>query len=72
MNLHKAKGLEANVVFLADPLGGAKRRVDVHIERQRGPGRCLSSAGGRRVQIMRRGKCWILSLKMHVSLSFPR
>ncbi len=33
MNLHKAKGLEANVVFLADPLGGVKPRVDVHIER---------------------------------------
>jgi len=33
MNLHKAKGLEANVVFLADPLGGVKARVDVHIER---------------------------------------
>jgi ATP-dependent helicase/nuclease subunit A len=33
MNLHKAKGLEANVVFLADPLGGFEPRVDVHIER---------------------------------------
>jgi ATP-dependent helicase/nuclease subunit A len=33
MNLHKAKGLEAHVVFLADPLGGVKPRVDVHIER---------------------------------------
>ena len=33
MNLHKAKGLEANVVFLADPLGGVKARVDVHIAR---------------------------------------
>ena len=33
MNLHKAKGLEADVVFLADPCGGMKRRVDVHIER---------------------------------------
>ena len=33
MNLHKAKGLEANVVFLADPAGGVKPRVDVHIER---------------------------------------
>ena len=33
MNLHKAKGLEANVVCLADPLGDVKRRVDVHIER---------------------------------------
>ena len=33
MNLHKAKGLEANVVFLADPAGGVKARVDVHIER---------------------------------------
>ncbi len=33
MNLHKAKGLEAAVVFLADPNGGVKPRVDVHIER---------------------------------------
>jgi len=34
MNLHKAKGLEANVVFLADPCGGPKQWVDVHIERR--------------------------------------
>jgi ATP-dependent helicase/nuclease subunit A len=33
MNLHKAKGLEANVVFLADPIGDVKPRVDLHIER---------------------------------------
>jgi ATP-dependent helicase/nuclease subunit A len=33
MNLHKAKGLEAKVVFLADPNGGFAPRVDVHIER---------------------------------------
>jgi ATP-dependent helicase/nuclease subunit A len=34
MNLHKAKGLEANVVFLADPCGGIRPgRVDVHVER---------------------------------------
>ena len=33
MNLHKAKGLEADVVFLADPCGGFAPRVDVHIER---------------------------------------
>jgi ATP-dependent helicase/nuclease subunit A len=33
MNLHKAKGLEAHVVFLADPCGGFKPRVDVHIAR---------------------------------------
>ncbi len=33
MNLHKAKGLEADVVFLADPGGGAKLWADVHIER---------------------------------------
>ncbi len=33
MNLHKAKGLEANVVFLADPAGGLKPRVDMRIER---------------------------------------
>jgi ATP-dependent helicase/nuclease subunit A len=33
MNLHKAKGLEADVVFLADPAGGLTPRADVHIER---------------------------------------
>ena len=33
MNLHKAKGLEANVVFLADPQGGVRPRADIHIER---------------------------------------
>jgi ATP-dependent helicase/nuclease subunit A len=34
MNLHKAKGLEAPVVFLADPCGGFKPRVDVRIIRE--------------------------------------
>jgi ATP-dependent helicase/nuclease subunit A len=33
MNLHKAKGLEADIVFLSDPAGGVRPRVDVHIER---------------------------------------
>jgi ATP-dependent helicase/nuclease subunit A len=33
MNLHKAKGLEAPVVFLADPCGGFTPRVDVRIVR---------------------------------------
>jgi ATP-dependent helicase/nuclease subunit A len=33
MNLHKAKGLEAKVVFLADPAGGVQAWADVHIER---------------------------------------
>jgi ATP-dependent helicase/nuclease subunit A len=33
MNLHKAKGLEANVVFLADPVGGVSPRIDVRIQR---------------------------------------
>ena len=33
MNLHKAKGLEADVVFLADPLGGFTPRADVRILR---------------------------------------
>jgi ATP-dependent helicase/nuclease subunit A len=33
MNLHKAKGLEAKVVFLADPAGSVRPRVDVHVER---------------------------------------
>jgi ATP-dependent helicase/nuclease subunit A len=34
MNLHKAKGLEATVVFLADPCGGWPPKVDLHIERR--------------------------------------
>ena len=34
MNLHKAKGLEAKVVFLADPLAGVKPRADLHIVRE--------------------------------------
>jgi ATP-dependent helicase/nuclease subunit A len=34
MNLHKAKGLEAAVVFLADPCGGFKPHVDVRIVRE--------------------------------------
>jgi ATP-dependent helicase/nuclease subunit A len=33
MNLHKAKGLEAPVVFLSDPCGGAGRWADVRIIR---------------------------------------
>jgi ATP-dependent helicase/nuclease subunit A len=39
MNLHKAKGLEAPVVFLADPLGGVKPRADVRILREDGHAR---------------------------------
>jgi ATP-dependent helicase/nuclease subunit A len=33
MNLHKAKGLEAPVVFLADPCGGFEPRADIRIIR---------------------------------------
>jgi ATP-dependent helicase/nuclease subunit A len=33
MNLHKAKGLEAPVVFLADPAGGVKKSAEVRIIR---------------------------------------
>ena len=33
MNLHKAKGLEATVVFLADPLKDAPHEPDLHINR---------------------------------------
>jgi ATP-dependent helicase/nuclease subunit A len=33
MNLHKAKGLEANVVFLADPLKDVSHPPDLHISR---------------------------------------
>jgi ATP-dependent helicase/nuclease subunit A len=41
MNLHKAKGLEAEVVFLADPLGGFKPRADVRIIRREGDGQAI-------------------------------
>lgn len=34
MNLHKAKGLEAPLVFLADPLAGVAARVDARIIRE--------------------------------------
>ena len=34
MNLHKAKGLEAPVVFLADPAGGVRGGVNVRIVRE--------------------------------------
>jgi len=33
MNLHKAKGLEAPVVFLADPTGRAEHPVTMHVDR---------------------------------------
>lgn len=33
MNLHKAKGLEAPVVFLADPTGKSKHPVHLHVDR---------------------------------------
>ena len=39
MNLHKAKGLEAAVVFLADPLTGLPERADVRIVREGGASR---------------------------------
>ncbi len=36
MNLHKVKGLEAPVVFLADPCGEYEHGADVHIDRSGG------------------------------------
>jgi ATP-dependent helicase/nuclease subunit A len=33
MNLHKVKGLEAPVVFLADPTGVSRHPVDLHVDR---------------------------------------
>jgi len=39
MNLHKAKGLEGKVVFLADPLGGVKMRAELQIAREAGTAR---------------------------------
>ena len=34
MNLHKVKGLEAPVVFLADPSGEGEHEVEIHVDRQ--------------------------------------
>ncbi|MFC1554874.1 UvrD-helicase domain-containing protein [candidate division KSB1 bacterium] len=34
INLHKAKGLEAPIVFLANPFGESKHRINIHIDRQ--------------------------------------
>jgi ATP-dependent helicase/nuclease subunit A len=33
MNLHKVKGLQAPVVFLADPSGASEHEVDLHVDR---------------------------------------
>jgi ATP-dependent helicase/nuclease subunit A len=55
MNLHKAKGLEAPVVFLADPTGGFEPQVDVRVVRDgavaRGcfPVRVKFASGGKKV-----------------------
>jgi ATP-dependent helicase/nuclease subunit A len=53
MNLHKAKGLEADVVFLADPNGGFQPRVDAHIERNG-----AKSLGWFKVEQKSEGKSW--------------
>jgi hypothetical protein len=39
MNLHQAKGLEAPVVFLADPTGAFSHEPQIHIDRSGGPTR---------------------------------
>ena len=36
MNVHQAKGLQANVVFLADPKGWQKKPSSKHVDRKRG------------------------------------
>lgn len=63
MNLHKAKGLEAPVVILANPLGQKEHEPDKHIIRIGGPGRASgsSSSGGLQAplgffQIRKRGQ----------------
>jgi ATP-dependent helicase/nuclease subunit A len=35
MNLHKVKGLQASVVFLADPSGASEHTVTLHVDRRR-------------------------------------
>jgi ATP-dependent helicase/nuclease subunit A len=49
MNLHKAKGLEAPVVILANPVGQKEHEPDKHIVRlqEEGPGRPHPSPAGR-------------------------
>jgi ATP-dependent helicase/nuclease subunit A len=64
MNLHKAKGLEAAVVFLADPTGGFPQRIDRRIVRtdvartdvvSASAGRRSFSEGGRRTNAAAQG-----------------
>ncbi len=38
MNLHKVKGLEAGVIFLADPTGEKDHGVELHVDRSGGAG----------------------------------
>ncbi len=40
MNLHKVKGLQAPIVFLADPNGRSQHTPDFHIDRRRRDGAC--------------------------------
>lgn len=53
MNLHKVKGLEAPIVFLADPTGKKDHEVDLHIDRSgstvRGYLPIYGTVGARRV-----------------------
>ena len=63
MNLHKAKGLEAPVVFLADPLSGVKPRVDARIIRE-GVKRAAISRSRRNSGRVRR---WLASRKIGTS-----
>ena len=48
MNLHQAKGLEAPVVFLADPTGESSHELEVHIDRSEGPARGYMAIYGQR------------------------
>jgi ATP-dependent helicase/nuclease subunit A len=48
MNLHKAKGLESPVVFLADPSGESRHDVEIHVDRSGGTVRGYLAVFGER------------------------
>jgi ATP-dependent helicase/nuclease subunit A len=62
MNLHKAKGLEGKVVFLADPLAGVRPRADIHIVREgnraRGYLQVMRRKGEYQIEVLAEPKGW--------------
>jgi len=61
MNLHKVKGLEAPVVFLADPTGDTEHDVLLHVDREKEEPEgylCVLEGGGRSRRILAKHEEW--------------